>query len=212
LATIDTNMGWNASLAPLFAALNAFAFTSGSLDTALKESLAPGSYTAQVSTPSQDGVAIAEVYDADGTAPADRLVNLSARAFVGSGGNILIGGFVITGTTSETVIIRGIGPSLTVFGVTGVLSNPVLTVFDSSQNQVAQNTGWGNSVASGGMAAENATAAIFSSVHAFALSAGTADSAMVITLAPGSYTAQLSGAAGSTAPTGVGLVEIYELR
>jgi kumamolisin len=211
-ATFATNMAWKASLEPLFTALNAFAFASGSPDTALEETLAPSSYTAQVSTPSQDGVAIAEVYDADGTAPSDRLVNLSARAFVGSGGNILIGGFVITGTTSETVIIRGIGPSLAAFGVTGVLSNPVLTVYDANQNQIAQNTGWGSSVVSGSTAAENATAAIFSSVHAFALAAGTADSAMVITLAPGSYTAQLSGAAGSTAPTGVGLVEIYELR
>ena len=98
------------------------------------------------------------------------------------------------------------------FGLTGLLSNPVLSVFDESGTMIAQNTEWGNPVTATGAAAESATVSDFTRVNAFALDAGSADSAMVLTLPPGSYTAQLSGAEGSAAPAGIGLVEIYEMR
>jgi kumamolisin len=204
---------WDPALAAVFHSVGAYAFPPGSADTALLETFGAGAYTAEVSTGgSASGVGEAEIYDADAGAPASRLVNLSARAFVGTGANVLIGGFVIAGTTSETVVVRGIGPGLSAFGLSGLLSNPVLEVYDNAGNVLARNAGWGNPVTSSGAAAEAASAAEFSHVGAFALTSSSADSAVVLTLPPGNYTAVLAGAAGSPSPTGVGLVEVYELR
>jgi hypothetical protein len=144
-----------------------------------------------------------EAYDASTQATAARLVNLSARTTVGTGAAILIAGFTIKGDASKTVLIRGIGPSLTQFGVTGVLASPVLSLYRASDSaQLQQNAGW--------LTAPNAaqiglTAA---SVGAFSLPPNSADSAILVTLDPGSYTAQISGTAGAT---GVALVEIYEV-
>ena len=210
---IASNTAWASNLTSTFAELGAFSFQTGSNDTAMDISVPPGAYTAQISsTTAQNGVAIAEIYDADGGAPANRLINISARAFVGSGANILIGGFVISGTTSETVLIRGVGPALKTFGLSTALSNPVLTIFDSTGKQIAQNTGWQNPVTSNGAAVESATSETFTDAGAFVYPDGSADSALVITLPPGGYTAQVSGVPTSTAPTGVGLVEIYEMK
>jgi hypothetical protein len=211
--TIAATNSWAASLDATFARVGAFSLTPGSLDTALLESLAPGAYTAQITPQATNGgVALAEIYDADSGAPANRLVNLSARAFVGTGGNILIGGFVIDGSTPQTVIIRADGPSLAGFGLAGTLASPVLTLVDSG-GTIATNAGWGNApvsgAAAGGITIQPLTAALSAKVGAFALAAGSGDSAIVATLPPGSYTAQVSGANG---PTGIALVEVYELR
>ena len=132
-------------------------------------------------------------------ADAPRLTNLSTRGQVGTGANIMIGGLVIGSGTADTVLIRAVGPGLTQFGVSGVLEAPVLSLYDASGTLLQTNQGWGTG---------NATAAIMSSVGAFALPAGSADSALVATLTSGSYTAQVSGA-GST--TGVVLLEVYEV-
>jgi hypothetical protein len=134
-----------------------------------------------------------------GSFPA-RLINISTRAQVGTGGNILITGFVIGGTGSETLLIRGDGPALTAFSVTGVLAQPTLSVLDSNQNILATNTGWG------GNAAQVTAAAAQSG--AFPLTAGSADCALVITLPAGAYTAEVSGVGGTT---GVALAEVYEV-
>jgi len=212
--TIATTNSWAASLDATFARVGAFSLTPGSLDTALLESLAPGAYTAQI-TPqaSNGGVALAEIYDADSGAPANRLINLSARAFVGTGANILIGGFVIDGSTPQTVIIRADGPSLAGFGLSGTLVSPVLTLIDS-EGTIATNAGWSNApvngaAAAGGITIQPMTAALAAKVGAFALAEGSSDSAIVATLPPGTYTAQVAGANGST---GIALVEVYELR
>jgi len=144
-----------------------------------------------------------EAYDASTQPTAARLINISARTNVGTGASILIAGFTIKGDAPKTVLIRGIGPGLSQFGVTGVLAAPQLALFRSSDTaQLQQNAGW--------LTAPNAaqiglTAA---QVGAFALPATSADSAILTTLDPGSYTAQVSGV-GST--TGVALVEIYEV-
>jgi hypothetical protein len=132
-------------------------------------------------------------------ADAPRLINLSARGPVGTGANILIGGFVIGQGAPETVLIRAVGPSLTMFGVRFPLLNPVLTVFDFAGIKILQNQGWTTG---------NATAAIMSSAGAFALPSGSNDSAIVATLPAGAYTAQISG---TDATTGVALLEIYEV-
>ncbi len=97
------------------------------------------------------------------------------------------------------MLIRGVGPGLAQLGVIGVLAQPILSVYDSAGRLIASNTGWNNSAAI-------ATAA--ATVGAFALPAGSADSVLLLDLAPGNYTAQVSGV-GST--TGIALVEVYEM-
>jgi hypothetical protein len=127
------------------------------------------------------------------------LSNISMRAQVGTGSDIMIAGFTVTGTTAKTVLIRASGPALTPFGVTGVLPDPALRVLSGS-SVLAANTGW---------AGDPLTAAAAASVGAFSWGAsGTPDSAVLVTLPPGDYTAEVSGASGDT---GVALVEIYAL-
>jgi hypothetical protein len=217
--TLVTANSWSAGLVPTFKSVGAFALTAGSHDDALAQTVAPGAYTAQISSAtSNSGVAIAEIYDADTGAPTNRLINLSARALVQTGSNILIGGFVIGGTGQETVLIRADGPALSAFGISNALNNPVLTLYNASGVPIATNIGWGNQSVSGNGAVSSGpsattlqptTAAIFSQVGAFTLQSGSADSAMVITLPAGSYTAQVAGANGGT---GVSLIEIYEVQ
>ncbi len=141
-----------------------------------------------------------------------RLVNISSRANVGNGGNVSITGFVIAGNTAETVLIRGVGPSLSQFGITGVLAAPRLTFYDSNGVAIATNIGWGTDPTLGTSPAlsivQAATASVMSSVGAFALPAGSADCAMLVTLPPGAYTAQVNGA---NSTSGIALVEIYEV-
>jgi hypothetical protein len=131
-----------------------------------------------------------------------RLANLSCRAQVGTGGNILIAGFVIGGSGSETLLVRAVGPGLAQFGLGGFLAQPSLSVFDSTGAVVASNTGWGT----GAIPTLVANAA--GSVGAFALAAGSADSALIVNLPAGSYTAQISGV---NSATGIALAEIYEI-
>jgi hypothetical protein len=198
----DTTWGGAANLSAAFSQVGAFSLSPSSADSALLATLDEGAYTAQISGVSGDsGVALAEVYDADAnllTSPS-RLINLSARSNVGTGSNILIAGFVIGGSGTDTVLIRADGPSLSTFGVTGVLASPQLTVLDNNGNVVATNTGWGGSTA---------LSDAFAKVGAFGFQAGSNDAAILITLPAGAYTAQVTGV-GQT--TGVGLVEIFEM-
>ena len=141
-----------------------------------------------------------------GAAPASgsaagQLANLSTRAFVGSGDNVLIPGLVISGAAPRRVLVRAVGPGLAAFGVAGTLADPVLTVFRGS-SAIATNDNW-QEQANG---AAIATAGV--ETGAFALAAGSRDSALVLTLEPGAYTCRVAGA-GST--TGVALVEVYLL-
>jgi hypothetical protein len=197
----DTAWGGSAALANTFASLGAFGLPANSADSAVDVTLAAGTtYTAQISgVNSTTGVALAELYDADGANATSRLINVSTRALCGSGSNVLIAGFVIGGSGTDTLVIRGVGPGLSQFGVTGVLATPQLTVFDSSGNAVATNTGWGNSAT---------LSAAFSQVGAFPLPAGSADSALLVTLPAGNYTAEVAGTNNST---GIALVEVYEV-
>jgi hypothetical protein len=182
-----------------FTKVGAFALVPGALDSAIKITLPSGAYTAQVAGISGGtGVALAEVYDADTGSPATQLINISSRALVGTGGNILIAGFVISGSTSRTVLVRASGPALTAFGVAGALPDPQLMLYDSGQNLIASNQGWGGDPEISGAA---------SAVGAFAWnSPSSADSAILITLPPGAFTAQVSGASRDT---GVSLAEVY---
>lgn len=192
--------GGDPTVAATMAQVGAFALPSDSADAAFVQTLGTGSYTAQVSgADDTSGVALAELYDADGAAATSRILNLSARAYVGTGAGALVAGFVVAGTGTETVLIRGIGPTLAQYGVAGALPATQLTLYDGNGQPIASNSGWGGSAA---------LASVFAQVGAFPLPAGSADSALTATLSPGTYTAQVTGSAGSQ---GVGLVEIYEV-
>ena len=132
-------------------------------------------------------------------ADAGQFVNLSTRAFVGTADGVLIPGLVIGGTTAKRVLIRAVGPTLSTFGVTGVLADPTLTVFRGSTT-IASNDNWQEQTNGPALA----TAAV--SAGAFALPAGSKDSALLLTLEPGAYTFRIAGAGTST---GVALVEVY---
>jgi hypothetical protein len=205
--SLATNNGWagSAQIASTAAAVGAFTWSSAtSHDSALLVSPAAGAYTAQISGAASDtGVSLVEVYDATAagsyTPTSPRLVNISARVQVGTGGNILIAGFVIGGSTARTVLVRASGPALVPFGVSGTLPDPRLQLY-SGATLLASNSGWG------GDAQVSSTA---SSVGAFGwANATSADSALLLTLPPGAYTAQVAGASGDT---GVALVELYEV-
>jgi arylsulfotransferase ASST/Ig-like domain-containing protein len=210
LLASDSGWGGSPAIASAAASAGAFAWTNpASLDSALVETLVPGPYTANISGASGDtGIALAEVYDETPAAtftPSDpHLINVSARAGVGTGANTLVAGFVIGGSTSRTVLIRGSGPALGQFSVPGTLPDPELQLFQSNSNGtstlIQSNTGWGGNAQ---------VAAAAASVGAFSWGAtATPDSALLVTLPPGAYTAQVSGASGDT---GVALAEVYEL-
>jgi len=200
---IAQNDDWNPADAAETARLGLFAFANGSKDAAILTTLAPGSYTAHVSdlTGTGTGVALAEIYDASVNPTADyqRLVSIASRGTVSLGDGALIGGFVVVGNAPKTLLIRGIGPTLTSFGLVGALADPVLTIYDGGE-ALANNAGWANSAAI-------ATAA--TQAGAFALTAGSRDAALLVTLKPGSYTAQVKAA--HVTSSGVALIEIYEV-
>jgi hypothetical protein len=203
---IASNTGWGtntnaAQIATVASQVGAFAFPSGSPDCALLVNLAPGAYTFQISGQnSTTGVALAELYEVN-TGDSNLVINISTRIQVGTGGNILIAGFVVQGSQPAKLLIRGDGPSLGQFGVTGTLTQPVLTIYDSKGDLVGTNSGWGTNANAAQIAASASV------VGAFALPSNSADSALLLTLQPGAYTAQVSGANGST---GVALVEVYQ--
>ena len=127
-----------------------------------------------------------------------RLVNLSSRARVGAGERTLISGFIIGGAASQSVLIRGIGPALTGFGLDGALASPRLRLFRDGA-VLAENTGWSKS---GAGVAE--LSAAFARLGAFALPVNSADAALLVTLPSGAYTLHVDGG------DGVALAEIYD--
>jgi DNA-binding beta-propeller fold protein YncE len=203
---VASNTGWGtnpnpAQIAGVAAQVGAFALPSGSADCALEVSLLAGAYTVQVSgVNNTTGVALAEVYEVSSN--GTRLINVSTRAQVGTGGNIIISGFVISGTGTEQLLVRADGPALTQYGVSGVLTQPSLSIVDSAGNQVASNTGWGTN------SNPAQIANVASQVGAFALNSGSADCALEVSLPAGAYTVQVSGV---NSTTGDALAEIYEV-
>ena len=170
-----------------------------SRESALLVTLNPGNYTAIVRSysdaqqPAQSGVALFEVYDLRKS--SSRLGNVSTRGQVGTGDNILIGGIIIGGNTSKPVVIRALGPSLTKYGVTGVLADPYVELRDGNGTLVEANDDWQQSpeaatIIADGKAPSNAK-----------------EAAMAPTLNPGNYTALVSGVGGTT---GTALVEVYD--
>ncbi len=200
----NDDWGGGAPLRTLGQSLGAFALDASSLDAAVAATWPAGAYTAQASPSpggggTAEGVCLVEAYDAE-AGRATRLVNVSARALAGAGSDTLIAGFVITGNAPVTLLLRGLGPALGAYGVAGVLPDPRLQLFDAAGTLLAENDDWGGPAA---------LAQAFAQAGAGTLPAGSRDAALLVTLAPGAYTAQVSSRDGTT---GVALVEVYEAR
>jgi hypothetical protein len=163
----------------------------------LIDSLDPGNYTAIVRGVNiLAGIGLVEVFDLNsGTSPSI-LANISTRGLVGTGDKVLIGGIIILGASDQEVLIRAIGPSLTAQGVDGALADPVLELHDKDGNLIISNDNW--------MDAPNEQAIIDTTIPP----TDPAESAILMTLAPGNYTAIVSGKNGTS---GVALVEAYQI-
>jgi hypothetical protein len=167
------------------------------LESATAQTLAPGAYTVIVTgKDATPGIGLVELYDISPLANS-KLGNMSTRGSVGTGDNVLISGFIIGDVDSATVVVRALGPSLAAYGVSGVLSNPTLTIQDSSGTVIASNDNWLDDVN-------------WIDVRKNALSPkDQRESALVLHLPAGAYTAIVRGANGGT---GIGLVEVYTLH
>ena len=199
----NDNWGGGAALQAAMTAVGAFAFTGpASRDAAVATSVAAGDNSVKVSVVGGgSGAVIAELYDATPaasfTAATPRLINVSVLKNLGTG---LTAGFVVSGSTPKTVLVRAIGPTLgTLFGVPGVVADPQLALFNSASVKIGENDNWGGTAA---------LTAAFTAVGAFQLPAASRDAAVLATLAPGNYTVQVSGVGGTT---GVAIVEIYDV-
>ena len=167
------------------------------LEPAIVATLAPGAYTAIVSGRNgTSGVALVEIYDLNQNVDS-KLANLSTRAFVSIGDDIVIAGFLVSDkSASDRVVVRGIGPSLTAGGVPNALANPTLELHDTSGTLLAANNDWQDDpiqmaeITAAGLAPTN-----------------NVESAIAATLPPGLYTALL---AGLNYGTGIGVVEVYD--
>jgi hypothetical protein len=170
------------------------------LEAAIDATLAPGAYTAIVrGNGNTSGVALVEVYDLN-QAAASKLANLSTRAFVNTGSDIVIAGFLLSDNNAgDRIVVRGMGPSLAPgsFPVNAVLANPILELRDGDGTLILTNNDWqDNAVQAAELIGDG-----LAPTNNF-------ESAIAATLPPGLYTALLAGLNNGT---GIGLVEVYDL-
>jgi hypothetical protein len=195
---IASNDNWQTDIGATFMAQNGLAPSNPLEAAALITNLAPGAYTVVVTgNNSAQGVSLAEVYEIPQPGVNSLLTNVSGRSNVGTGDNVLISGFIIGDVDSATVVVRALGPSLSAFGVSNPLSDPVLTIYDSKGAIIATNDNWQDDdnamlVRRNGLAPPNAL-----------------ESAIMLRLPAGEYTAIVRGANGAT---GNALVEVYHLH
>lgn len=139
-------------------------------------------------------------YQSGNNAPV--MLNISTRAFIGTGDSVLIGGFIVQGSQPATVVLRAIGGSLRAAGIQEVLEDPTITIYDANHNVVATSDDWmGDSDAS--------------TIASYRLDPpNSIESAVYATLNPGSYTAIVQSYSDATQPagTGIGIVEVYDLH
>lgn len=173
---------------PEFASPNAY-------ESAIVTALSPGAYTAVLrSVSASSGLALFELYDLDPI--SSRIVNVSSRGSVETGDNVMIGGFIIGGDQPTKVIVRALGPSLTAFGVSNALQDPILELHDGEGSLIFQNDNWRSS---------QEQQIVASSLPPL----NDKESAIIATLQPGNYSAIVRGAGNST---GITLIEVYNLE
>ena len=179
--TSASNDNWDVSLAARFSEVGAFALAAGSKDAALESAVLSGNYTGIASSPTGDsGTTLLELYEsAPPPAAARRFVNVSARCPVAPNRPLIVG-FAITGEVPVTVLIRGAGPALAPFGVPAALADPQLTLYQSTTPL------WDNDNWSSPSALAQTLNATFTRTGAFGFGANSQDSAMQVTLTPGS--------------------------
>jgi hypothetical protein len=195
-ATIATNDNWQSSAQVSEIIASGMAPTNP-LESAIVATLQSGNYTAIVrGANNTTGIALVECYELDST--ATRLVNVSTRGRVGVGDDVLIGGVIVSGSDSKTVLVRALGPSLGTGPnpLAGVLANPVLELHDGSGNLLSSNDDWVNSPQQSAIAASGLAPS------------SPLESAILATLSPGNYTAIVRGVNNTT---GIGLAEAYDL-
>jgi hypothetical protein len=169
---------------------------SNDKEAALDITLSPGSYTAILrGNGTGVGIGLVEVYDLN--TASSKLANLSTRAFVRTGNNVVIAGFTLGNNGgNDRIVIRGLGPSLSSFGIANPLQDPTLELHNQNGALLRSNNDWGNDPA---QAAEINGAGLAPS--------NPKESAIAATLLPGAYTAILAGFNGGQ---GVGTVEVYD--
>lgn len=215
---IARNDNWGTTLgtatpvsAATMSAAGGFPFASAaSRDSALLVTLPPGAYSATVGgVGNTSGIAIIELYEIGATPGSNRLTSLSARAQVGTGAAVTIPGINISaGAGTRRLLIRAAGPALTQFNIPGVLADPTLAVTNLGASiTYASNNDWGTPTGTNPASAATLAAA-FANYTGYPFAVGSRDSAVLVELAPGAYTVQVSGV-GNT--TGVSLVEVYDL-
>jgi len=191
-------------------------------EAAILITLPPGAYTAiESGVGGATGVGLIEVFEVDGGASPAKLINISTRGRVDIGDNVMIGGFIIIGSSPQTVLLRARGPSMSgaPFFVPGTLANPSLQLF-SGQTAIAQNNDWQTSdplCGNMGFVCGGANEITATGLDPCVANPGQTtaplgcgqESAILITLPPGGYTAILSGLGGGT---GVGLIEVFKIN
>lgn len=165
-------------------------------ESALLTTLAPGAYTAVLrGHGNATGIGLAEVYDLEPSA-ASKLGNLSTRGSVGAAQNVMIGGTIVTGPETAQVLFRALGPSLAAAGIQNPMPDPRTDLYDANGVVIASNNNWKDSQ----QAAITGTGLV---------PANDLESAILANLAPGNYTAVVSGVNGAS---GIALVEAYHLQ
>ena len=168
---------------------------SNEKESALVRTLAPGAYTAKVAgAGNTSGVALVEIYDLESQL-SSRLANIATRGRVNGGDQVLIGGFIVGGYKPTTVVIRGVGPSLSAFGVADALADPFLVVRDGQGAVIVSNDNW-----------ETTQKQVL--IDSKLAPANSKEAAVLTDLQPGSYTAVISGVNNGN---GIGVVEIYNI-
>jgi hypothetical protein len=198
-SVILQNDNWEDN-APRAAQLMALGLAPGHpKESGIPVTLYPGAYTAILAGKSQGtGVGLVEVYDTNSGA-LSQLANISTRGFVLTAENVMIGGFILGGSSNNTtVVLRGIGPSLAQFGLSPVLDDPTLELHNSNGATLVSNDNWQDDPVS---AAQLSAANLAPS--------NPKESGILTALAPGQFTAILAGKNGGI---GIGLVEIYNIH
>lgn len=165
------------------------------MESALFTAVAPGSYTAVLrGKGGSTGVGLVEVYDLDANIDS-KVINISTRGFVRAGENVMIAGLIVTGDAPSQLVVRALGPSLGAFGVPNPLADPFLEIHNGNGATIQTNNNW----------RDNQEGAL----RATGLAPGNdSESAILISVMPGNYTATVRGADGGI---GNGLVEVYKL-